>query len=328
MKLSILTSVHDIPNEDLRLSLTSSLQQTGVDLELIAVADNATQDNLNVLDEFEKDSRVRVLRFFNKEPMGPGMALNHALLFAKGDYIGVVDGDDFADTNFFGTLLQRAEATQSPVVKGNCILRRNGVAVRPLDICADVEYDHYKFSWQHWSAIYRRTFLQENGIGWFPYSSKNAETLFLAKVCVFTDRIPVVPSVFYNYNRRATSVDADLLTEKKLADSAHVRTVAAHFLLMTRAHLSEDHIAWYIGMECLSRIMLESCRADSNLAYAAAARGFVGIVHMQDSYNTANDSLKVFSSQFPDFDMARVREYSYVLDYMKSKPYKNAIECS
>lgn len=321
MKLSILTAVQDTDVQSIRLCLTSCLQQQSVDLELIVVADNATPAALALLDEFERDSRVRILRFFNKEPMGVGMALNHALLFAKGEYIGVVEASGFVDTNFYPGLLNRAEATQMPVIKGNCILRKNGVAVRPLDTCADVENDHYKFSWQYWTGLYKRDFLQENGLGWFPYSSVCEGTLFLAKICSFVGVIPVVPSVFYNHCI-VDDGNAKLFTETNLRDSARVRSKAAQFLLLMRDNLIPAHIAWYIGNECLARLIVEVTRSDSIKAYEAAARGFSGIVNMQDGFDIASNSLKILTERFPDFDVSRAREYSYVLEYMKSKPWQ------
>jgi len=327
MQLSILTSVHDVPDADLRLNLTSSLAQDA-DLEVIVIADAATESNLNTLREFaSEDKRLKVFGVEDGKNVGPGAALNRALMYASGEYIGVVDGDDWADTNFFGTLLKTAEATRAPVAKGNVIMHRNGVPVRVLNICDDMRTNHYKFSWQHWSAIYNRKFLLENGILWFPETSKNAETLFLAKVCAFTDSIGLCPDVFYNYNRRPNSVDADLLGEQKFIDSSHVRYKAAEFLLMVFNHLVPGHLAWYVGEECLSRLIIESARADSNKAYEAAARGFVNIVTLVDGSSSVVPFERYVRERFPKFT-GELSDYGAILSYMKSQPYKTAVECS
>ncbi len=327
MQLSILTTVHDVPEADLRLNLTSSLAQDA-DLEVIVVADAATESNLSILKEFASaDTRLKVFGVEDGKNVGPGAALNRALMYASGEYIGVVDGDDWADTNFFGTLLKRADAKLVPVVKGNVLMHRNGVPVRKLDICDAVCANHYKFSWQHWSAIYNRKFLLENGIFWFPDTSKNAETLFLAKVCAFTDSLSFRPDVFYNYNRRPNSVDADLLGEQKFIDSAHVRYKAAEFLLMVFNNLVPGHATWYIGEECLSRLIVESARASSNKAYEAAARGFVSIVNLVDDSSAVIPFERYVRERFPKFE-GELCDYEAVLAYMKSQPYQTAVECS
>lgn len=327
MQLSILTSVHDVPDADLRLNLTCSLAQDA-DLEVIVVADAATESNLNILNEFaSEDKRLKVFGVEEGKNVGPGAALNRALMYASGEYVGVVDGDDWADTNFFGTLLKAAEATRTPVAKGNVVMHRNGIPVSVLNICDELRTKHYKFSWQHWSAIYNRKFLLENGIFWFPDTSKNAETLFLAKVCAFTDNLSLRPDVFYNYNRRPNSVDADLLGERKFIDSSHVRYKAAEFLLMVYNNLVPGHLTWYIGEECLSRLIVESARADSNKAYEAAARGFVNIVTLVDGSSSVLPFERYVRERFPKFT-GELCDYAAVLSYMKSQPYKTAVECS
>lgn len=322
MKLSILTTVRDTALADLRLCLTSCLQQQAVDLELIVIADNATPEVLSLLEEFESDSRVRVLRFFNKEPMGTGMAINHALLFARGEYIGIVESCSFLDTNFYLALLHSAEATQMPVIKGNCVLRKNGVAVKPLDICESVANDPFAFSWQYWTGLYKRDFLQENGMGLFPYVSTHEGTLFLAKIGAYVGSIPAVPSVYYNHCEADTG-SPKLFTETNMIDIARVRAKAAQFLLMMRENVAPADLIRYIGYECLTRLVIEATRSDSNKAYEAAARGFCNIVSLQDGFNIAAHSLKILSSQFPDFDIREVRNYSYVLEYMKGKPLQS-----
>ena len=322
MKLSILTTVRDTALADLRLCLTSCLQQQAVDLELIVVADNATPDVLSLLDEFEADSRVRILRFFNKEPMGTGMAINHALLFSRGDYIGIVESSSFPDTNSYHALLHSADATQMPVIKGNCVLRKNGVAHKMLDICEDVADDPFAFSWQYWTGLYKRDFLQENGLGLFPYVSTHEGTLFLAKIAAFVGSIPVVPSVYYNH---CVTDDGSpkLFTETNMLDIARVRAKAAQFLLMMRDNVAPTDLIQYIGYDCLARLVIEATRSDSNKAYEAAARGFCNIVNLQDGFNIAAPSLRVLASTFTDFNIDEVRNYSYVLEYMKGKPLQS-----
>lgn len=323
-KLSILTTVHNIPEEALRLSLTASLAQTIPELELIVIADSTSYENKLVITEFaKKDQRVRALT--NETSIGYGRSLNLALSVSSGDYIGIVDGDDFVDNNFYQVLLSRARSTASPIAKGNCVLHKNGVMIKTLDICDDVAKAHYKFSWQHWSAIYSRKFLTENGILWFPETRKNTETLFLTKAGVFNSSVPTVNTVYYNYCRRPDSMDSDKLSEKKLIDSARVRLKSVEFTMMVKDAISNEHCSWNIA-DAITRLIIESSRAETERAYEAAARGVIAIeqaVACKGWYDNA--AINLVKANCPGLDVSKITDYLYLLSYMKGQRYVDPV---
>jgi len=74
-------------------TITSILQQTMTDFELIAIDDCSTDSSLAKLQEWaDKDSRIQVVA--NSQNMGVADTRNKGIAMAKGDYICFIDSDD------------------------------------------------------------------------------------------------------------------------------------------------------------------------------------------------------------------------------------------
>jgi len=91
-KISVLMSVYN--NEaTVDESISSIVNQTETDWELILWNDSSTDGSLNVLNDWaERDNRIRL--FSNEHNMGLAASLNLALEKSRGDYIARMDGDD------------------------------------------------------------------------------------------------------------------------------------------------------------------------------------------------------------------------------------------
>jgi len=97
------------PKQFIEASITSILNQTFRDLELLIADDSTNADTIEVIDHFAaSDDRVIVIR--KAERMGFVNALNEALNLAKGDMIARMDGDDVSMPQRFEIQLRYAAA--------------------------------------------------------------------------------------------------------------------------------------------------------------------------------------------------------------------------
>ncbi len=159
--------------------LDSILNQTLTDIELICVDDGSKDESGAMLDEYaRKDSRVSVIHKVNT---GYGHSMNQGFDAAKGEYVGIVESDDWIEPDMFEKLYTAAHETQADVVKSNFFLyygepeRRDeffgvippglcGKVFRPLDELDMERIEFWNGKPSIWSAIYRREFIRENNI--------------------------------------------------------------------------------------------------------------------------------------------------------------------
>ena len=94
LKVSILVPVYNT-ERFLAECLDSLVGQTLKEIEIICINDGSTDGSLGILQRYAKDDkRIRIL---NKKNTGYGDSMNVGLSEATGEYIGIVEPDDFVE---------------------------------------------------------------------------------------------------------------------------------------------------------------------------------------------------------------------------------------
>lgn len=171
VKVSIVVPVYNV-EKYLEQCMESLLKQTLKDIEIICVNDGSTDGSLEILENFaRKDSRVRVI---TKENSGYGNTMNIGFSNAIGEYIGVVESDDFALPEMFERLYTVAKMYDVEMVKSN-YLAYSEEKTEHIENLKGVEYEKVINplkcqtlftvpSSSIWSAIYKKRFIDENNI--------------------------------------------------------------------------------------------------------------------------------------------------------------------
>ena len=155
-------------------SLTSVLQQTLSDIEVICIDASSTDGTWETLQRYAAtDERVVLLRSTKKSY---GHQLNLGLDAARGEYVGIVETDDWVEPTMFQTLLETARSNDADMVKGNFSFFRTTPSEEEeqvdnrLDRVDDapfvprVDRSIFFANPAIWSGIYRRDMLVRNGI--------------------------------------------------------------------------------------------------------------------------------------------------------------------
>ena len=172
-KLSILVPVYNVA-EFLPLCLESIKNQSFDDFECILINDGSTDKSLEIMQKFAKsDDRFLVI---DKKNTGYGASLNLGLKKARGEYIGIVEPDDFIHRDFYQTLLEHDD----DIVKTSLMyfygktwkkipervfheVRKNfpvnGMKIRP-----EKNQKIFLVNPTIWSAIYKKEMLEKNKI--------------------------------------------------------------------------------------------------------------------------------------------------------------------
>jgi succinoglycan biosynthesis protein ExoO len=99
-------------------AVLSALGQTGVSVEVIVVDDQSRDETADIVERLARsDRRITLIR----QPLsrGPGAARNTAHQYAKGTWIGVLDGDDFIAPGRTRAMLDLAAATSAVIIGDN-----------------------------------------------------------------------------------------------------------------------------------------------------------------------------------------------------------------
>lgn len=110
--ISIIVPVYNV-EQYLEKCITTIINQTYKNLEIILVDDGSKDSSGKICDDFsKKDNRIKVI---HKTNGGLSDARNHGLRIAKGDYIGFVDSDDYIAEDMFETLYNLMENNNSDI---------------------------------------------------------------------------------------------------------------------------------------------------------------------------------------------------------------------
>jgi len=115
-KISVIVPIY---NKELFLkkSISSILEQTEKNIEIILVDDGSTDNSSKICEEFaKKDSRVLYRR---KENGGLTSARNHGRRYASGEYIAFVDPDDYIEKDAYEKML--AYSKNADIVIGGLV---------------------------------------------------------------------------------------------------------------------------------------------------------------------------------------------------------------
>jgi len=101
--ISIIVTVYNI-EKYIERCLNSLVSQTYDRIEIIIINDGSTDSSLKVCEKFEQsDKRIILITTKNR---GVSKARNHAINICKGEYITIVDGDDYISNDYIEMLFK------------------------------------------------------------------------------------------------------------------------------------------------------------------------------------------------------------------------------
>lgn len=205
--ISVLIPVYNVA-AFLRECLDSVIAQSYRNLEIICIDDGSTDDSPKILQEYAaKDERIIIISQENK---GYGSAMNAGLDRATGDYISIVESDDFISPDMIEKLYAWAEDSRTDFVKTDYYRYKNGEDTYTV-LYSNPLYDQvfsgcsqkpdFLFAGGNiWAGLYRRDFLTGNGIRFAETQGASyQDTSFNYKVFACAKRILIKNQAFYHY---------------------------------------------------------------------------------------------------------------------------------
>jgi len=118
-KVSIVVPIYNV-EKYLRECVDSILGQTLKDIEVILVDDGSPDGSGKIIDNYaKKDKRVVPI---HKENGGYSKAVNYGISIAKGEYIGIIESDDWIEPDMYELLYNDAKKYDTDITKGEFYL--------------------------------------------------------------------------------------------------------------------------------------------------------------------------------------------------------------
>ena len=222
-KVSVIVPVYGV-EKYLREAIDSVLNQTLTDLEIILIDDGGKDNCPAIIDEYaQKDSRIIAI---HKQNGGYGQTCNLGLSKATGEYIAILEPDDYIDSKMYEELYKIAQEYNSDIVK-SCFY--DNLQCSRVERIKKVKWNDYipedrsftikeypYFLYYHpsiWTCIYKKEFLDKHnirfveapGAGW-------TDNPFQVQTMCLAQRINYTSEAYY-YWRRLNYFDSDDLKD-------------------------------------------------------------------------------------------------------------------
>ena len=208
-RISIIIPIYNV-NKYLRECLDSIINQTLKSIEIICVNDGSTDNSLEIIKEYIYDNRIIII---NKNNSGYGDSMNQGLNIASGEYIGIVESDDFIDINMFENLYKLTKKGDIDIIRSNFYLyweknKKEALNFKILKnlynkIFNPMELQNiFLVQPSIWAGIYKKLFLIKNDIKFLTTSGASyQDTSFFYKTLYKANKIFCTKKAFYYYRQ-------------------------------------------------------------------------------------------------------------------------------
>lgn len=317
-------------------SLGGLLEQSLRDIEIICVNDGSKDNSLDMIRQYaSQDPRIKII---DKPNGGYGHAMNCGLSIATGEYIGILEPDDFGEKEQFKTLYSVAKTQDCDVVKSNYYEyeEKTGES-RFMEVLKDFQYNQVFSSKGNeniiymrpciWSAIYRRSFLTENNIRFneTPGASYQ-DTAFAFKVWACAERIYLLRDAFLHY--RIDNENSSVNSSGKIFSICDEFSSIQSFLNLDNERkmrfirqvqvLKFDSYYW--NLQRISDTYKTQFRDVMALEYIKA--GYDGFLHKEDFDEWRWNTLQQIITEYQRSDKGQAETERLVHIYADSYSYK------
>lgn len=211
IKLSVIVPCYNVERYIDRC-VSSLIEQTldHSEYEIILVDDASTDGTWELIQDWEKKYPDLIKAIHYDENGRIGKARNTGLIYARGEYIGYVDSDDWVEADMFKSLLDEAYSYNQDVVvcryvrdSGNQVIDNTG-RNNIKRIVVDSEAKRREFilanemGYTVWDKIIKRELLTDNSI-YFQEQLAYEDIYYGTMLHVYASRIAFMEKTFYHY---------------------------------------------------------------------------------------------------------------------------------
>lgn len=203
-KVSIIVPVYNV-EKYIEKCLTSLVNQTLEDIEIIVVNDGTKDNSMKIVKRFQERYPKKIV-CLEKENGGLSDARNFAIPYAKGEYIAFLDSDDYVENNMYKDMYELAKKENSDMVE--CDFYWEYPNKTKVDIG---EYYYNKKEMLEkvrvvaWNKLIKREILEKTKIK-FPNGYRYEDVEFTYKLIPYLEKISFLKKPCIHYVQREGSI--------------------------------------------------------------------------------------------------------------------------
>ena len=209
VSVSVIVPVYNV-EKYLDECLSSLVNQTLSELEIIVVNDGTKDNSQSIIDHYVKQYPNKVVSLI-KENGGLGDARNYGIPYAKGEYIGFVDSDDIVHLEMVEKMFNKAKLEDSDLVlcdleyfyetSSEKMVKEGLVQIENIDVNKTV----FLSPLFAWNKLYRRSLFIESGLK-YPIGLWYEDIPVTVPFFTLAKKISYVHETLIYYRQRSTSI--------------------------------------------------------------------------------------------------------------------------
>ncbi|MBR6126305.1 glycosyltransferase family 2 protein [bacterium] len=202
--LSVILPIHNV-EKYLEKCLESIVRQSYSDIEIVCVNDGSTDNSENIIKSFAAaDGRIKLI---NQPNLGAAAARNNGLDNSRGEYILILDSDDYIEGDALEKMYIKAKESDLDILiaysydlddkTGERILPKYHLKSQYLSSKEVFDYNdipdyifNFSVGWA-WDKLYKRSFVEKYGLR-FPNLQNTEDAYFVFMSLILAKRISVI----------------------------------------------------------------------------------------------------------------------------------------
>ena len=205
VKVSIIVPFYNV-EKYIEKCLTSLVNQTLEEIEIILVNDGSKDNSIKVAKDFEQKYSAKI-RYYEKPNGGLGDARNFGIKFAKGEYIAFLDSDDYVEPTMYEEMYEMAIKEKSDMVE--CDFWWEYPNKKKEDI--GVEYKNQndmllKARVVAWNKLIKKEIYEKHPEARFAVGLRYEDVEGFYKILPYINKVSFVRKPFIHYVQRNNSI--------------------------------------------------------------------------------------------------------------------------
>ena len=220
--ISVLIPVHN-SERFLNKCLSSIINQTYTNIEIICNDDASTDKSLSMLKSFAKqDKRIKIIQ--NKTNFGENKTRKNLIDKINGEYFIFIDSDDYIEKNFIQKMYETIITDRSDLVECNVNMikignRKTDFTVKKFGVFTANQYINF-YKAVLWNKLFKTDIVRKNKIN-FPTDKSitcGFDKFFNFEYITLSNKVSVIKNKLYNYVIHNSSTLSTMREDQILSD--------------------------------------------------------------------------------------------------------------